>query len=183
MNKIRLKFKSVSDIVGSAGLSLLVLTDEGEKKQITIIIDHPTAEQMKLRVTKERDVETSLPEVMWQLLTIHVDLRLEILINCIVGGQYKAIVYDQDTLTPASISIGDAVLLSLVGDVPLYIDESLMYRQSVSYQEGSAGIAIPVNTLNVEMLEDAMKKAIEKEDYELASHLRDEMRRRKMESR
>ena len=175
MNKIRLKFKSVSDIVGSPGLSLLVLTDEGEKKQITIIIDHPTAEQMKLRVTKERDVETSLPEVMWQLLTIHVDLRLEILINCIVGGQYKAIVYDQDTLTPASISIGDAVLLSLV--------ESLMYRQSVSYQEGSAGIAIPVNTLNVEMLEDAMKKAIEKEDYELASHLRDEMRRRKMESR
>ena len=181
MNKVRLKFKSISEIVNSPGLALLVLTDEAEKRQISIVCDEVIAHQLTLRVGKVPATQALLPEVLWQLLNLHTNLSFEILINGLVGGQYKSIVYDTETLSPFSIRIGDAVMLSLIGNVPLYIEESLMYRQSVSFKEGSEGIAIPVNTLNVEMLEDALKKAIENENYELASHLRDEIRRRKLD--
>jgi protein-arginine kinase activator protein McsA len=38
---------------------------------------------------------------------------------------------------------------------------------------------MPINGISEEMLEEALKKAIENENYEMASHLRDELNRRK----
>ena len=76
------------------------------------------------------------------------------------------------------IRASDAVLLSLVGDIPLYIESGLMLRQSVPYNENSRGVSLPVNTISDEMLQAALDKAIADENYELASHLRDEKKRR-----
>ena len=41
-------------------------------------------------------------------------------------------------------------------------------------------MVLPVNSISNEMLRSALDKAVKDEDYELASHLRDEMRRRKI---
>lgn len=53
-----------------------------------------------------------------------------------------------------------------------------MARQSVRFSENSNAISMPVNTLSTEMLDKALQKAVEDENYELASHLRDEKKRR-----
>ena len=74
----------------------------------------------------------------------------------------------------------DAVLLAYISKIPLYIEAGLMQKQSVEYYRGSKGMALPVNSISNEMLRSALDKAIKDEDYELASHLRDEMRRRKI---
>ena len=55
-----------------------------------------------------------------------------------------------------------------------------MKRQSVPYQRSSNGVAMPLNAISNKMLQEALDKAVEDENYELASHLRDEMRRRKL---
>jgi len=73
------------------------------------------------------------------------------------------------------------VLMSFISDTPLLISPELMSRQSAPYNEGSTGVSMPVNAISGEMLQHAMKKAIEDEDYELASQLRDEQKRRKDE--
>ena len=96
----------------------------------------------------------------------------------IVDGQYRTVLYDKDTMEPMIIRASDAVLLSLVGDIPLYIESGLMLRQSVPYNENSRGVSLPVNTISDEMLQAALDKAIADENYELASHLRDEKKRR-----
>jgi protein-arginine kinase activator protein McsA len=44
--------------------------------------------------------------------------------------------------------------------------------------KGNGLISVPLNTLTIEMLQEALDKAIKDEDYELASHLRDEIKRR-----
>ena len=72
----------------------------------------------------------------------------------------------------------DAVLFSLAADAPIYIEPELMQRQSVRFAEGTRGISIPVNSLSTDMLEQALQKAIAEENYELASQLRDEKRKR-----
>ena len=54
----------------------------------------------------------------------------------------------------------------------------LMNRQSVAYRENSRGVSLPVNTISDKMLQSALEKAILEENYELASHLRDEKKRR-----
>ena len=54
-----------------------------------------------------------------------------------------------------------------------------MDKQSVKYVREASGVSIPVNTISDDMLQKALDKAIADENYELASHLRDEMKRRK----
>jgi len=39
MFNVRLKFNSISEIVGNVDIGLLVLTDEDEKRQLTITCD------------------------------------------------------------------------------------------------------------------------------------------------
>ncbi|MCD8210312.1 MAG: UvrB/UvrC motif-containing protein, partial [Prevotella sp.] len=72
-----------------------------------------------------------------------------------------------------------SLLLSLISNLKIYIREDIMRRQSVPYNENAKGVSLPVNTISDEMLQAALDKAIQDEDYELASHLRDEKKRRK----
>ena len=51
VRKIRLKFKSVSEIVGSTNLALMVLTDVQEQKQISIVCEQAMALQLSLRAS------------------------------------------------------------------------------------------------------------------------------------
>ena len=56
--------------------------------------------------------------------------------------------------------------------------ENLFLRQSVPFTEGAVGVSVPVNVISNEMLKKALDKAVDEEDYEQASQLRDELLRR-----
>lgn len=178
MTKERLIFKGVSEIVGTDDLGLLILTDELIERQITIVCDKAMAVQLELRVKKIPIVKIMLPEVLCGLLKNASDLNYELVIDDIVDGQYRTLLYNNEDMTPTQIRASDAVLLSVVSGIPLYIESELMRRQSVVYRENSRGVSLPVNTISDEMLQAALDKAIADENYELASHLRDEKKRR-----
>lgn len=178
MPKIRLVFKGVSEIVGSDDLGVLVLTDEHEQRQITVVCDKVMAVQAELRVHSLPITQIMLPEVLCKIIGNQTDVHLEIMISGIDNGQYRVLLYNTDTLEPLLIRASDAVLLSMAGNIPMYIDRELMTRQSVPYRENSRGVSLPVNTISDEMLQAALEKAIEDENYELASQLRDEQLRR-----
>lgn len=178
MDKEKLIFKGVSEIVGTEDLGLLILTDEAQERQISIVCDKAMAVQLELRVKAVPVTGIMLPEVLCKLLSTQTDLELELIIDELVDGQYRTLLYNKNTLSPVIIRASDAVLLSLVGGIPLYIDSRLMKRQSVAYKENSKGVSLPVNTISDDMLQTALDKAIADENYELASHLRDEKRRR-----
>ena len=71
------------------------------------------------------------------------------------------------------------MLLSVIAKLPIFVDEVLMNRQSLPYNQASPSMALPVNVLTIEMLEEALNKAIKDENYELASTLKMEIERRK----
>lgn len=182
MQKERLIFKSVSEIVGTEDLGLLILTDEAKERQITIVCDKTMAVQLELRFKKIPITKIMLPEVLCRLLKENVCFDFELLIDNIIDGQYRTILYNKESMSPILIRASDAVLLSIVADIPLYIESGLMKRQSVLYKENSRGVSLPVNTISDEMLQSALDKAIADENYELASHLRDEKKRRNKKS-
>ena len=180
MIKERLIFKGVSEVVGTEDLGLLILTDEANERQITIVCDKAMAVQLELRVKKIPITKIMLPEVLCGLLKNNMDI--ELVIDDIVDGQYRTLLYTKDTGKPVVIRASDAVLFSLVGNIPLYIEADLMKRQSVMYMENSRGVSLPVNTISDKMLQAALDKAIADENYELASHLRDEKKRRQKQN-
>ena len=61
------------------------------------------------------------------------------------------------------------------------MEEHLFKRQSVDSSVSQNKMALPLNALSLMMLHHALEKAIEDENYELASMLRDEMKNRAKE--
>ena len=53
-----------------------------------------------------------------------------------------------------------------------------MMRQSVPFAEDARGMSLPVNSISDDMLHQALDRAVADENYELASCLRDEIKRR-----
>lgn len=178
MRRIRLTFKSVSEIIGSEEIGLLILVDEQEERQIAIPCDKAMLYQFGLRLRHAPEVSRLLPEALWQIIVTQTELKFEILITDIIDGQYRALLYNTETLDPVAVQACDAVLLSHIGRVPIYIEETLMQKQGTAYSHDARGMAIPVNTISTEMLQSALERAVEDEKYELASHLRDELKRR-----
>lgn len=182
MNKVRLTFRGVSEIVGTEEIGLVVLVDETLSRQLTIPCDKQMLSQFRMRIGKAPVVGRMLPEVLWQVISTQTDLHFEILINDLIDGQYRAMLYNVDTLDPISLRASDAVLLAYISGIPLYVERGLMMKQSVEFYEKAKGLSIPVNTISDEMLQSALDKAIKDENYEMASHLRDEINRRKAKS-
>ena len=174
MERVKLKFKSVSEILGTDEIGLLILTDENEARQIAMPCDRSMIYQFGLRLNRAPVVGRLLPEVLWHVISMHSDHTFEILITDIIEGQYRALLVDVETQEPVSLRMSDAILLSYIAKLPIWIDRQLMEKQSVPYDREARGVAIPVNTISTEMLQDALDKAVEEEKYELASHLRDE---------
>ena len=50
MEKTRLKYNNVSEIVGAAGIGLIVLTDEEKTRQISITCDEDMVRAFSLRM-------------------------------------------------------------------------------------------------------------------------------------
>ncbi len=174
---IRLIFKGISEIMGSDEIALLILTDEKQERQISIVCDKYMAYQIELRMKFHPISEDLLPEVLYKMLITRKPI-LEIHISGIDDGQYRVYLCNR-YIPPIPIRASDAVLLSLIGNVDIRIKENLMQKQSVPYEANARGVSLPVNTISDDMLQKALEKAIEQEDYELASHLRDEKKRRK----
>ncbi len=179
MNKIRLVLNGVSEIVGDDNLGLLILTDVAQTRQLSIICDKQMEYQFGLRMSKAPITKNMLPEVMAQVISQQTTLNIELLIHDIVDGQYQASLVNNDTLQTVPMRASDAILFASVSHCPLYIEERLMMRQSVPYTTDTPGITIPVNSISNSMLQSALSKAIEDENYELASHLHEEIQRRK----
>lgn len=179
MTKERIFFRGVSEIVGSENLGLLILTDESQMRQISIVCDRAMALLIELRAKRVAITDTMLPEVLYRLLRNNTVLNLEMVITGITDGQYTTFLYDTAAASEISlIRASDAVLLSMISDIPLYMESALFLRQSVPYNISSKGVSLPVNSLSDEMLQSALDKAISEENYELASYLRDEKIRR-----
>jgi hypothetical protein len=182
--RVRLIFKSVSEIVGSQDIGLLVLTDSAEQRQVALPCDRHTLNEFSIRMDRTPIVNKLLPEALWNVLQWQTDLRLEVHIDSLKEGKYQAMLSNEETTDMVPISATQGVLLSFVtrGDIPVMMAESLFMRQSTLYDDKAIGVSLPVNTISDEMLRNALDKAVKNENYEMASHLRDEINRRKKSS-
>lgn len=177
-NKVQVHFGGVSEIVGSSDIGLLNLLNEDETRELVVTCDKQMMYQFALRTQPVAGVDRLLPEVLYEVIQNQEGMHLEIDINDIVSGEYSAVLMNQDTLEEIPMRASDAILLSLIGKLPVYADAELMRRQGVVYHPQSSGMSLPVNIISDQMLQTAFDKAIKDENYELASLLRDEMRRR-----
>ena len=135
---------------------------------------------IELFLTKPDVVKTSLSNVLADILTHQIDFDMEIAIEGLDDGVYITYLVNNTTGKRVRIKASEAVYLSLTSDVPIFIDGELMKTQSIRHKEvSSSSMSLPVNAVSMEMLQTALDNAINDENYELASRLRDEISNRK----
>jgi hypothetical protein len=183
--RVRLIFRSLSEIVGNGDIGLLVLTDSAEQRQVVMPCDRHSLKEFARRIDQGAESERLLPEVLWSVLRWQTDLRMEIHIDYLYEEQYQAVLANVDTLEELPIDLPDAVMLSYIsrGDIPVMMDQQLFRRQSTVYDSEAIGVQLPVNTISNEMLQTQLDKAVDNENYEVASQLRDELKRREKAKR
>ena len=180
MERVQLFFSEMSQIVGSDGLSVVVLTDESRQHALTVVLDHAMNEQLSLRLKGIPGHSTMLPEVLLSMFEAETIMQMEMMVYDVSAGQYHVTLLNRQTLTLRNIRMSDAILLSHIARIPLYIDADLFARQCSPYEPGCKGLQIPINAIDTQRLNVELEKAIAQEDYRLASHLQKELRRREV---
>ncbi|MBQ9357271.1 MAG: bifunctional nuclease family protein [Prevotella sp.] len=176
MKRILLRFENLQQIAGSEELSVILLTDEARRRVLTVVCDTDMTRQLLMRLKGSSSINrTMLPEALLQLMPS----TYEMMIVGVYDGQYQVMLMDMENGNSVRVRTSDAVLLSIISHIPLYIEERLMDRQSVPFDENANGVAIPINSMDTPRLKAALRNAVEEENYELASQLRDEINRRK----
>lgn len=174
-------FESVAVMKRNEMFAMITLVNKTRDRQINIITDNSIREQLLLRLKGEVDTKKLLPEVFNALLSdMTAKGEYKILIQTVVNGEYVTEIYNTLLGISHRIRISDAILMSIVTDIPIYIKRKLLEIQGTKFDESDRySTALPINTMPIEALEDSLENCISNEDFELASKLAEEIEKRK----
>ena len=183
-NYIELKIHNMSGTLYPAESVALVLKEVWGDRKIPIIIGKLEAHSIQLGM-KGIIPPRPLPH----------DLVMDLVFNLNAGFHYVLIYKAKDGVFYSYIYMSnengddfkldartsDAIAIALRCKCPIYTTEEILQKEHL-HDLGDGKFSVPITSVSLEMLEDALQKAIANEEYEQASHLRDEISKRKGES-
>ena len=184
MREIELKIHDMSTTLHPADAYALVLEEKEGGRKLPIIIGHLEAQAIKVMMVKYQPPRP-LTHDLFKDLTGQLGVTMtKMLIYKAKGGVFYSYLYfDKDgEELKIDARTSDAVALALRYRCPMYATEDVIISEHL-HDLGEGKFSVPITSVSLQMLEEALALAIEKEDYEQASHLRDEIRRRKEEEK
>lgn len=183
--KVELVIHAVAGSAADGDRSMLLLKEKDGSRILPIMMSTRRAVtvMMRSRVPMPMPVATSVPDASLLLLRkFGIEIkRMELtsikdaVFICKLVGEQDGVEKQLDFL-PAN----DGIVLATMAPCPILIEDELLEAQYL-HKTGENTFAININTLTREMLEDALKHAVESENYEAASQLRDELAKRTKE--
>ena len=184
MREIELKIHDMSSTLHPADAYALVLEEKEGGRKLPIIIGHLEAQAIKVMMVKYQPPRP-LTHDLFKTFTEQLGVTMtKMLIYKAKGGVFYSYIYlDKDgEELKIDARTSDAVALALRYRCPMYATEEVIESEHLQ-DLGEGKFSVPITSVSLQMLEEALALAVEKEDYEQASHLRDEIRRRKEEEK
>lgn len=174
----KLIYKGIFSIPEADDVCLITLTDEGEKRALYIVLEKEVANEIKMYEKKMEDADCQLVDVFSKVLKDEGAVHYRIVFEGILNQGLKAKLVN--TITDVSYDIRPemAVLLSLKSDFEMCTSLDVLQKFSTPYNKNVMSVALPIMSLPDSLLHKALEKAVEEENYEGASFIRDEMKRR-----
>lgn len=177
-----LKVLTVSKCTEDGAAYMALLREKDGKRILPVLMERSEAFQllMKMKGVKKSDLPSTMADVMraaFQQCEMNIE---EVRIAAVGAGvTYCHILYREHAMYHMIryCKAADCLILAYTFDCPITIGETLLGQQYMR-EVGEGMYSIPVNSVNIEALREALKRAIEEENYELASQLRDEIKRR-----
>ena len=180
MKVVELKIHDMSSTLYPADAYALVLEEVDGGRKLPIIIGHMEAQAIKVMMVKYLPPRPLTHDLFLTVTRqFGIELKKILIYKAKDGVFYSYLYYDKDGEEYKIDSrTSDAIALALRYKCPMYTTEDIMETEHL-HDLGEGKFSVPITSVSVELLEDALQKAIDKEDYETASQIRDEIRKRK----
>lgn len=192
MEKIPLKLLGMINSQSQSGAYTLILGEIEGKRRLPILINTFEAqailfhiEQIKIPRPLTHDLFKNFAD------TFSIEFK-EVIISKFAQGIFYAtlVCSDGDQIKEIDSRTSDAIALAVRFNCPIYTFEAVLTGAGVSVEEepdidelATGGVEVSdeydYNKFSISELEQMMKEAIEHEEYEKASQLRDVIRKRK----
>jgi len=199
MDKIKLEITSLSYSQTQSGAYALVLKESKGRRRLPIIIGGFEAQAIAIRLegmTPSRPLSHDLFKNFAD--SFNINLTEVIIYNLVEGIFFAKLICEQkvdnnDKIKEIKIDsrTSDAIALAVRFDCPIYTYETVLSSAGIILEDDEdddefidEDISItelkqnPIERLTLEELNKKLDKAIETEDYEQASKIRDEIKRR-----
>jgi uncharacterized protein len=194
MKKIRLEIIAMSYSQSQTGAYALILGEYKGVRRLPIIIGGFEAQAIAMELEKMKP-SRPLTHDLFKNFAEHYNIHLkEVIIDQFAEGVFFAKLHclqgDEESEIDARTS--DAVALALRFRCPIYTYENILMEAGVGEGDKIEGIQEPkkddkpephekgeFSKYSIEQLNEILEKSIEKEEYEKASRIRDEINRRK----
>jgi len=189
-NKVKLRVMGLTFSQTQTGSYALVLAEESGKRRIPIMIGAFEAQAIALHLEELKPPRPLTHDLFLSFSQAYgVDLK-EVLINKLEEGIfYSELVFFHDNETTRLDSrTSDAVALALRFKCPIYTTSEILERAGIILEEKLvddqvaeeelADMEDELDTRPLSELEELLDQAIAQEDYETASQIRDELKRR-----
>jgi bifunctional DNase/RNase len=192
MKKIKLEIAGLSYSQTQTGAYALVLSESEGKRRLPIIIGGFEAQAIAIeleKMTPSRPLTHDLFKTFAD--TFNISVTEVIIYNLVEGIFYAKLVCDDGTKeAEIDARTSDAIAIAVRFGCPIYTYEFILSTAGIVLDEDSPKEIMPepeeeqedkpeIFSLSIKELEEKLQKAISEEDYEKASQIRDEIKKRK----
>ena len=192
MKKIELNIVGLSYSQAQSNSYALVLGEVNGKRRLPIVIGHYEAQAIALELEKMKPSRPLTHDLFYNFATIFGITIIEVQITKFYEGIFYATLLCDNGLRLHEIDsrTSDAVALSIRFHCPIFTTEDIMSQAGILFEDDepssdavdeTAGddLSSSVKDLSLAELEVELQQAVDSEDYERASMIRDEIRKRK----
>jgi len=194
MEKVKLEIVGLSYSQTQSGAYALVLAETGGKRRLPIIIGGFEAQAIAIELEKMVPTRPLTHDLFKSFaLSFEINIKEVIIYKLIEGIFYSKIVCEKDgRISEIDARTSDAVAIGVRFNSPIYTFESILSSAGILLEEDDdeddpmdvldfedeQDPKEGLKSLSLEDLEKELNAAIENEDYELASKIRDEINKR-----
>ena len=191
MQKIELTILGLSYSQTQTNSYALILGEVNGKRRLPIVIGHFEAQAIALELEKMKPSRPLTHDLFRNFADTFGITIEEVIINKFQEGIFYALLVCNDGIKVRQIDsrTSDAIALAIRFGCSIYTYENIMAQAGITYEEeDSESGPLPAtqedvdnefSALSDEELQEELQKAVDHEDYERASLIRDEIQRRK----
>ncbi len=181
MEKIKLVYQGAFAIPDAEEACVVTLTDTQEVRALSIVTDKPMANEIKLHQLDKEVKHPHLADVLAKMICEQGPQNYHVVFEANGKIGPKAKLVNVITSTEYSLPQDEAVLLAVAAGLEIFTNMEVLQNFTTPFSKDVMSVALPIVGLPDSLLKKALEKAVEEENYEGASFIRDEMKRRQEE--
>ena len=192
MEKVKLVIIGLSYSQTQSGAYALVLAESGGKRRLPIIIGGFEAQAIAIELEKMTPTRPLTHDLFKTFaLAFSIEVKEVVIYNLIEGIFYSKLICEKDGLiTEIDARTSDAIAIGVRFNCPVFTFESILSSAGILLDETAVENELNLiedeeevknespENISIQELENKLNEALENEDYELASKIRDIINKR-----